>query len=168
VQKLIPNVKYEFIRGSHSYFGMRKTIEIFGKREYAYIYVDKDNALHLGRKWRLENEELFQAMTDKEKNWYSVKSGYFVLLSNEEKMPAALLDEYFGRTRIETVFKTAKEYLQLLPLSKWTMDTVSGKLLSDCISTIIYLMMQKKLDGSKISMTRLLGQTQSLMCVNYQ
>lgn len=165
VQKLIPNAKYEFIRGSHSYFGVRKTIEIFGKREYAYIYVDKDNALHLGRKWRLENEELYQGMTDKEKNWYSVKSGYFILLSNEDTTPAALLDEYFGRTRIETVFKTAKEYLQLLPLSKWTIDTVSGKLLSDCISTIIYLMMQKKLDGSKISMTRLLGQTQSLMCM---
>ena len=165
VQKLIPNAKYEFIRGSHSYFGVRKTIEIFGKREYAYIYVDKDNALHLGRKWRLENEELYQGMTDKEKNWYSVKSGYFILLSNEDTTPAALLDEYFGRTRIETVFKTAKEYLQLLPLSKWTIDTVSGKLLSDCISTIIYLMIQKKLDGSKITMTRLLGQTQSLMCM---
>ena len=165
VQKLIPNAKYEFIRGSHSYFGIRKPVELFGKQEYAYIYVDKDNALQLGRKWRLENEELYSSMTDKEKNWYSVKSGYFVLLSNEEKSPAALLDDYFGRTQIETVFKTAKEYLHILPLSKWTFDTVSGKLLSDCISTIVYLMIQKKLDGSKISMTRMLGQTQSLMCM---
>ena len=104
-------------------------------------------------------------MTDKEKNWYSVKSGYFVLLSNDEKTPVEMLDEYFGRTRIETVFKTAKEYLQLLPLSKWTFETVSGKLLSDAIATIVYLMIQKKLDGAKLAMTRLLGQTQSLMCM---
>jgi len=165
VYKLISNVKYEFIREGHSYFGYRKEIEIFGQREYAYIYVDKDNALQLGRKWRLENEDLYERMTDKEKNWYSVKAGYFILLSNDEKTPAEMLDEYFGRTRIETVFKTAKEYLQLLPLSKWTFETVSGKLLSDCISTIVYLMAQKKLCGTKIAMTRLLGQTQSLMCM---
>lgn len=163
--KMFSNAKYEFIRGDHSYFGFRKEIVIFEKREYAYIYVDKDNALQLGRKWRQENEELYDKMTDKDKNWYSVKAGYFVLLSNEEKTPAAMLDEYFGRTRIETVFKTAKEYLQLLPLSKWTLETVSGKLLSDCISTIVYLMIQKDLDGSKIAMTRLLGQTSSLMCM---
>ena len=165
VQKMIPNAKYEFIRAGHSYFGFRKEIVLFEKREFAYIYVDKDNALQLSRKWRQENEELYESMTDKDKNWYSVKFGYFILLSNDEKSPAELLDEYFGRTQIETVFKTAKEYLQLLPLSKWSFTTVSGKLLSDCIATIAYLMMQKKLDGSKISMPRLLGQTQSLMCM---
>ena len=165
IHTMISNAKYEFIRGGHSYFGIRKEVTVFDKREYAYVYVDKDNALMLGRKWKQENEELYERMTDKEKNWYSVKSGYFVLLSNDEKTPAAMLDEYFGRTRIECVFKTAKEYLQLLPLGKWTFETVSGKLLSDSISTIVYLMMQKKLDGSKIAMTRLMGQTQSLMCM---
>ena len=165
VKTMIPNAKYEFIRRGHSYFGFRKEITIFEKQEYAYIYVDKDNALQLGRKWRQDNEELYEGMTDKEKNWYSVKSGYFVLLSNDAKTPAEMLDEYFGRTQIETVFKTAKDYLQLLPLAKWTFETVSGKLLSDCISTITYLMIQKKLDGSKIAMTRLFGQTQSLMCM---
>lgn len=165
VKAMIPNAKYEFIRSSHSYFGIRKEITIFEKQEYAYIYVDKDNALQLGRKWRQDNEELYEKMTDKEKNWYSVKSGYFVLLSNEEKTPAEMLDEYFGRTKIESVFKTAKEYLQLLPLAKWTFETVSGKLLSDCISTIVYLMIQKKLSGSSIAMTRLFGQSQSLMCM---
>lgn len=33
-------------------------------------------------------------------------------------------DKYFGRTSIETVFKTGKDFLSLLPLSKWSMQTV--------------------------------------------
>ena len=108
---------------------------------------------------------MYEKMSVKEKNWYSVKSGFFVLLSNDKKDPKVLLDEYFSRTQIENVFKTAKEYLQILPLNKWTFETVSGKLLSDCISTIIYLLLQKKLDKSKLATTRLFGQVQSLMCL---
>lgn len=165
VRTMIFNAKYEFIRGGHTYFGYQKQIEVFKKKEYAYIYVDKDNALQLGRKWRQDNENLYEKMSVKEKNWYSVKSGFFVLLSNDKKDPKVLLDEYFSRTQIENVFKTAKEYLQILPLNKWTFETVSGKLLSDCISTIIYLLLQKKLDKSKLATTRLFGQVQSLMCL---
>ena len=57
VQALIPDASYEFIRSSHSYFGARLEIALFGKREYAYIYVDKDKALQLGKKWRQDNPE---------------------------------------------------------------------------------------------------------------
>ncbi len=100
-----------------------------------------------------------------ERNWHSVKYGYFVLVSNTDRSPAAMLDEYFGRTSIETVFKTGKEYLDLLPLSKWNRTTVLGKLLSDTVSTIVYLQLLKSLKEKGMSVTKLLGSTSSLMCM---
>lgn len=164
-KELIHNAKYEFIRQSHTYFGYKKETEIFGKRMNAYVYVDKDNALTLGRKNREKNMDAYEKLSMAEKNWHSVKYGYFVLVSNIEDSPAAMLDEYFGRTRIETVFKTGKEYLELLPLSKWNRTTVLGKLLSDIISTILYLELLKSLKEKGMSVTKLLGTTSSLMCM---
>ena len=162
---LYPNAKYEFIRKSHTYFGTVREITLFGFRMYAYVYVDKDNALTLGRKDREKDEDAYQRLTMAEKNWHSVKYGYFVLLSNTRAEPPQMLDEYFGRTSIETVFKTGKDFLSLLPLSKWSMQTVLGKLLSDTICTIVYLELLKALKGKEISMPKLLGTTSSLMCL---
>lgn len=163
-KNLYGNAKYEIIRQGHTYFGYRKEVEIFGNREYAYVYVDKDNALAGCRNYRYEHEKEYQAMKDKDKNWYAVKYGYFVLVSNRKKEPDEMLDEYYGRTDIETVFKTSKEYLDLLPLNKWTDQTVRGKILNDVICTIIYLQLRKQLTKPGISMTKLIGKTQSLMC----
>lgn len=109
--------------------------------------------------------DAYEKLSMAEKNWHSVKYGYFVLVSNIEASPAAMLDEYFGRARIETVFKTGKEYLELLPLSKWNRTTVLEKLLSDIISTILYLELLKSLKEKGMSVTKLLGTTSSLMCM---
>ena len=93
-----------------------------------------------------------------------MRFGFFILLSTEMKEPDAKLDDYFGRTCIETVFKTSKEYLNLLPPSKWSDLTVRGKILSDIISTIALLQLRKTLTGPEISTCKLIGKTQSLMC----
>lgn len=164
-KNMIHNARHEFIRQSHTYFGYRKETEIFGKRINAHIYVDKDNALTLGRKNREKDEDAYNKLSMAEKNWHSVKYGYFVLVSNTDESPAAMLDEYFGRTSIETVFKTGKEYLELLPLSKWNRTTVLGKLLFDTISTIVYLLLLRSLKEKGMSVTKLLGSASSLMCM---
>ena len=75
-----------------------------------------------------------------------------------------MLDRYFGRTQIETVFKTAKEYLNLLPLCKWTAERVRGKILNDIIALILYLKMRESLKGTPYSMTEVITCSQSLMC----
>lgn len=90
--------------------------------------------------------------------------GYFVLLSNRKLEPVDLLTEYFGKTDIEGVIKTSKEYLGLLPLSKWSVDTVRGKILSDIINTIVLLNMRKALDESGLSVSEVTSKAQSLMC----
>ena len=70
-------------------------------------------------------------------DWLSVKSGYFVLLSNKELTPAELLTDYFGRTDFEEVIKTSKEYQGLVPLSKRMTDTIQRKRLGNIVNTII-------------------------------
>ena len=62
-----------------------------------------------------------------------------MLLSNIMESPKEMLDRYFGRCRIETVFKTSEEYLRMLPLKKWNARRVYGKMLTDMISAIVYL-----------------------------
>jgi len=156
--------KYRFVRGGHVYFGKRKEIDLFGEKVFAYVYVDKNNALLRERNYMLDHPDEYRAMKDKEKDWLAVRFGYFVLLSNRKLTPAELLTEYFGRTDIEGVIKTSKEYLGLLPLSKWSADTVRGKILSDIINTIIFLKIRRALDDSGLSVSEITGRTQSLMC----
>ena len=160
----IHQAKYFFDRNGHTYFGRRFEDVLFGKRVYLYVYIDRDRALSLGRSYRQNNRDEYEAMSDKEKNWMEVKNGYFVLVSNIDSTPAETLERYFGRMDIESFFKTSKEYLSLLPLSKWTRETIEGKLLNDIISTIVYLKMRKALSGTGLSMSKLFGRASSLMC----
>ena len=161
---LINRGKYAFVRKHHAYFGFRKEIELFGHREYAYIYVDQYNALKRFSDYLSEHEEEFAELKLKDKDWMTVKYGYFVLISNRDLTPKELLSEYFGRTDIEVVFKTSKEYLDLLPLSKWTDQTVRGKILHDIIDTIVLLMIRKSLKHSGKSTSEIFGKCQALMC----
>jgi hypothetical protein len=156
--------KYIFVRKHHAYFGKRKEIKLFQHDVFAYVYVDKNNALQRYRNYLSSHEEEYAILKDKDKDWLTVKYGYFVLVSNLDKTPMELLTDYFARTDIETVFKTSKEYLGLLPLSKWSTQTVRGKILHDLINTIILLLLRKQLNSSGISTSELLGRTQSLMC----
>ena len=160
----IHQAKYSFDRNGHTYFGRRFEEVLFEKKVYLYVYIDKDRALSLGRSYRQNNREEYEKLSDKEKNWMDVKNGYFVLVFNVDSTPAETLDRYFGRMDIESFFKTSKEYLSLLPLSKWTRETIKGKLLNDIISTILYLKIRKAISKTGLTMSKLFGRASSLMC----
>ena len=164
VKSLIGKGKYAFVRNRHAYFGIKRKITIFNQEMYAYVYVDQNNALKHFSEYLVENEEEYESMKAKDKDWATVRYGFFILLSNIDTTPKELLTEYFGRTEIETVFKTSKEYLDLLPLSKWTDTTVRGKILGDIISTIALLNFRKCLSETGYSVSEIFGKTQSLMC----
>ncbi len=164
VKGLLNNGKYDFVREKHSYFGMRKEVSLFGQRMYAYIYVDHQNALAGYSDYMRDRAKEFEGLKDKEKTWKKYSSGFFVLLSNIRESPKEMLDRYFGRCFIESVFKTAKEYLQMLPLKKWTAKRICGKMLADMISTIVYLNMRKDLLSTELALTEVPTITQSLMC----
>ena len=156
--------KYAFVRNRHAYFGIQKTIRLFDQPIYAYVYVDQNNATKRFTEYLSEHEEEYAEMKVRDKDWMTVKYGYFVLVSNRDLAPKDLLTEYFGRTDIEVVFKTSKDYLDLLPLSKWTDQTVRGKILHDIINTIVRLLLQKKLAVTGRSVSEIIGKSQSLMC----
>ena len=164
IKAMIGKGKYTFVRNKHTYFGFRKEVTVFDQPIYAYIYVDQYNALQRFRDYLLEHQEEYNGLKDKEKDWCTVKYGYFILLSNIDTTPDGLLGQYFCRTEIESVFKTSKEYLDLLPLRKWTDETVRGKILHDIINTIVLLKLRKEYVPSGISINEIAGKTQSLMC----
>lgn len=165
VKPLLGKGKYTFVRNKHVYFGHKKKISLFGQEVYAYIYVGQNNALKGYQSYLFDLEDgEFSKLKDCDKDWMTVKFGFFILVSNIDTTPEDMLTRYFGRCEIETVFKTSKEYLDLLPLSKWTDTTVRGKILSDIINTIVFLLLRKKINSSGHSTTELYGKTQSLMC----
>lgn len=164
VKDMFGNAEHEFIRGHHAYFAQEKEITIFEQKVMAYIYVDQYNALKLYTEYRMNNPDEFSKLSAQDKNWYRVKFGYFVLLSNQRKTSAEILDDYFGRTRIEDFFKSSKEYLRLLPLCKWTDGRVRGKILSDIIDQIIRSEIIRMRKSNVVSISEIIGRTQSLMC----
>lgn len=166
VKELIGIGKYVFVRKHHAYFGIQKRIDLFEQEMYAYVYVDQYNALKRFSDYLVEHEDEFRLLKTKDKDWMTVKYGYFILLSNIDTTPAELLTEYFGRTDIEVVFKTSKEYLDLLPLYKWTDVTVRGKILHDIIDTIALLLFWKMMKPTGLSTSEIFGRCQSLMCFN--
>lgn len=165
IKSMMPRGKYEFVRDRHLYFGFRKKVKLFGQPVYYYIYVDKNNALQHHREAVMKDPERFKKMSDKDKDWESVRYGYFILISNYDATPEEILDNYFNRVDIELAFRTAKEYLQLLPLSKWTDKTVRGKILNDVISLIVYCGIREKISPSGESMPSVFGKVSSLMCL---
>ena len=156
--------KYNFIRRTHSYFGRSKKINFFDTDTMCYIYVDEYNALKGFTDFVSKNPNEFDKMKDKDKDWYKVKFGFFVLISNYIKSPSEILDDYFSRTNIESEFKTDKEYLKLLPLRKWTDTTVRGKIFSDIINSIVRHKMYEYIKGKTWSISSVIGKCQSLMC----
>lgn len=52
-----------------------------------------------------------------------------------------------------------------LPESEWTAETVRGMVLADILNTIILMDLHRALAGSGLSVSELIGWTQSLMCV---
>lgn len=163
-KNMLGNAKYAFIRENHTYFGIRRDIELFGFPIYAYVYLDNENALRAFKTFATEHKSKYDAMTDREKTWERNRGGFFVLLSNKDLEPSELLDEYFSRTRIESVFKTGKQYLALLPLNKWTTVTVNGKILNDIISLIVYTKLRTCYLESGIALTTVLSRCRSLIC----
>ncbi len=164
VKDLTSKGKYRFVRNGYYYFGHRREITVFGVKEYAYVYVDIFNADRKCKDYIIEHEDEYSKLPATKKDWLTVKFGFFVLISNIEDTPEQILTEYYGRTEIETVFKTSKEYLQLLPINKWTDATVRGKILQDIINTIALLVLRKEKQDPKISMSEIYGKAKSLMC----
>lgn len=164
-KELLYKGKYQFKRGEYTYTGIQRQVDVFGIPMYEYVYLDHCNSTKGFNVYLNKHEEEFEEMNDDDKDFRMVKDGFFILISNVDKSPKEILTEYYTRTEIEKTFKTSKEYLKLLPISKWKDDTIRGKILTDIIATTIFLMLKKELkEYNNTSIPDLIGSTQSLMC----
>ncbi len=166
-KNLFNNGKYAFAREGHHYFGIRREVTVFEKKIHTYVYLDKNNAACRFGKWLTDsdNREEFDSLTDKEKTWRTHKDGFFVLISNIEEAPDKMLDRYFGRMTIEVTFKTVKEYLEMLPLCKWSDTTVRGKILCDVVAHICYSELRSCALKADMSVPEMLGAGQGVSCL---
>ena len=137
------NVDYQFDYEGHTFFGKRFEIELFGNKEYAYVYVDKYQAMTLGCKWRCEHPEEWESLSLSAKEWKNVDCGYFILVGNRLMTPKEAVIEYRSRTSIEGFFRDSKTFLRLLPLNKWTKERVTGKIFMDVVETMVYRELRK-------------------------
>ena len=104
-----------------------------------------------------------EGMSMKDKNRVRYEGGFFVLMSNVDTTLDRLLDLYYGRTEIETVFLTAKENLKLLPLTKQEEEMVRGKIMQDIIALITYLQIRKRTAPTGRSVSDYIYDLQSVM-----
>lgn len=156
---------YEFDYETHTFFGKRYEISLFGYPEFAFVYVDQTQAQDLLRGWRTRHIVEWENLSKSAKEWYRVKDGFFVLTGNKDQSPRQALVEYRGRAGIEGFFKDGKTYLQVLPLAKWTKATVTGKILHDTIETTLYRAFRKQMAPLEMSMSSLLVYMNSWECV---
>lgn len=164
VKNLIPDAKYEIFRNGKAYFAYKKQDEMFGKKIFSYIFVDQMNALSWHTEYVEKHREEFEQMSDKDKNWNRIKNGFFILPSNIDASCEEILNRCIERVDIESVFKNAKDYGSLLPLSKWDRTRVNGKIFSDMPATIVILLLKKKLIPNGFSLPDFAGKPRSLMC----
>lgn len=154
-----------FVYEGHTYFGDKARVELFGRKPWCYIYLDRENADDCYRHFLEEtNEKDRSAMMLKDLYWEQYKGGFFVLISNIDGEPRDILSRYFERCDIESFFKTIKDQ-DLLPLSKRTFESLKGTVLNCIISNIIFLGLRKKANEGKLSTTKLIGVLQSSMCL---
>lgn len=163
-RRLFSNAKYGFVRQGHSYFGIQRKVTLFGKEEYAYVYVDDENASSYYKDFLFKHSDEYENMSMKEKNRVRYRGGFFVLVSNIDTSPDRMLDRYFGRTEIESVLNCGKEYIGMLPLNKHSEETVYGNLMQDMMALIVYLMMRKTTVPSGRSVSDYIYDLQSLDC----
>lgn len=156
--------KYSFDYEHHTFFGERIEVSLFGYPEYAFVFVDKTQAESLLRGWREQHLSEWEGLSDSAQDWYQVKDGFFVLVGNKDQSPKEALLEYRGRARIEGFFRDAKTYLKILPIGKWNMKTVKGKIFHDIIETIFYRAYRQRVAASNMSLGSLIVTLDSWEC----
>ena len=155
---------FRFSYEHHTYFGKRYEVDIFEHPMYAFVYIDHTQAESLLRGWEEEHPGEWNKLSRSNKAYYMVKNGFFILLGNKDQSPQEGLIEYRGRTQIETYFRDGKAYLRILPLAKWTKETIAGKIFHDIIEMTIYRAYRKCVAPAGLSMSSLIVRLNSWEC----
>lgn len=158
------DVDYLFDYKGHTYFAKAFNRACLGFMQYCYVFVDHDQASDLGRHWRIEHPDDWELLSKNDKEWCMVKDGFFILIGNKWNSPRNVLIEYRDRVKIELIFKTMKDFTDLLPIAKWKEQRVLGKILFDVIGLIAERFFNNALSVLRMEIPKVLTQLQSLSC----
>ncbi len=167
VRNRLMDPSYTVVADNHTYFAetFLKEVSSLDIPEYCYVFLDRERAQELWRGWRIEHENEWKSMSPEDQFWYSVKDGFFILISNKKfSNPLDALVEYLSRGKIEAFFKDAKSYLRIMSAEKWLPITLKGKMLSDIIVTTLYEAFRKEIAVTGMSMSRALTLLNGLDC----
>ena len=164
LQKKISLRRDDFFGTKGLCFGYRCDVEIFGAKQYAYVYVNRMKALSGFSDFFSKHTEEFHKLSDEEAGWIQVKSGYSVMISNIRTDPKDLLNRYFSWAEPDRELKSGRDYLSEMPYKNWDDLTVRGKILSDIIDSDVRHFLNEKLKGTALSLSDAIGRTQSLIC----
>jgi hypothetical protein len=123
-------------------------VKLCGHDGYAYVAIDHQRRA----------DELYQFMKntaeDKDMTAYEVDlkaktKGTFIILSSESAEISEIVPLYYTRQNIEQVFDIYKNNADLLPLRTHSEKTFRGHLMLSFLSTIVYMLVNSKLEGSK-------------------
>ncbi len=154
-----------FAYEEHTYFGERFEVDIFNNPMYAFVFVDKTQAESLLRGWLEDHLDEWEDLSHPSKEWLQVKNGFFILLGNKDQSPFEAIVEYRGRAHIETFFRDGKAYLRILPISKWTKETITGKIFHDVLQMIFYRCYRKSVANTHLPMSKLIVRMNSWQCI---
>jgi len=141
----------------------RVTIVIFGYEAYAYVAIDHQR----------RSEESYAYMkqvmsetnlTCEEIDRNAKTKGMFIILSSECVEITEILPLYYTRQTIEQVFDLYKNNADLIPLRSHGEDTFRGHLMLSFLSTIVYMLLNNLLDGTRFCADGAFRSLQNLKC----
>lgn len=158
------DVDHLFDHDRHTYYGERYERDVRGYPEYVHVFVDHDRASWLGRKWRQDNPEAWEALSREDREYQMVRDGLFMVVGNADVTPRQALAAYKAHSDVESFFKDAKSYLRVLPIAKWTKETVLGKVLSDVIETVAWRAVRAEMGPCARPVADVMADLRSLGC----
>ncbi|MDR0723785.1 MAG: transposase [Endomicrobium sp.] len=137
-----------------SLYGKKVQISFCGKQLYAYIMYDSEQKVEdekiIFRKYKDDPDRINKI----DKSLETI--GKFIILASDNYDINEILPLYYNRQTIEQVFDISKNFTDLLPLRAHSEETIRGRLLLSFISTIIYILVSKKLDDYSLCANKVL------------
>ncbi|MDR2528802.1 MAG: hypothetical protein LBD04_07290 [Synergistaceae bacterium] len=91
-------------------------------------------------------------------------NGVFILVSSEAIEPDRLLSVFYMRQRVEQVFDIQKNNIDLLHLRADTEETLRGRLFLTFLTTVAYMALSRRLNGTKMTVDSAMLTLRNLKC----
>lgn len=164
--KLLESISNGTKYGKRGLFVKEKTIDLFGKKAYAYIVLDPK------RKGREIERFLLENMDDKKKSreeqeYDFINNGIMILVSSFTIPKEDVVPAYYVRQTAEMLFGFSKDDLGILPLRVHDELRLNGFLFLQFLTLILFVELKNKL-GKKHTVEEMILTLKKLKCKVYE